>query len=123
MRVPQSYPNGGCWIVKVHKGVGVLGKLWQDLVSDTVTEWHSPAPSLCPPTCSSCDCDRVTGLTRPSLTATRTLWLLLQCFGAIGEFFDDLSVVGVSMASRPHWDNLSVWTRDTISTEAKFRIG
>ncbi len=34
MRVPQSYPNGGCWIVKVHKGVGVLGKLWQDLVSE-----------------------------------------------------------------------------------------
>ena len=28
----QSYPNGGCWIVKVHKGVGVLGKLWQDMV-------------------------------------------------------------------------------------------
>ncbi len=46
-----------------------------------------------------------------------------QCFGAIGEAFEDLNVVGVAMASRPHWDNLSVWTREAVSTEAKFRIG
>ena len=28
----QSYPAGGCWILKVKKNVGVIGKLWQDLV-------------------------------------------------------------------------------------------
>lgn len=29
----QTFPNGGCWILKVKRTSGVLGKLWQDLVS------------------------------------------------------------------------------------------
>ena len=28
----QTFPNGGCWILKVKRTSGVLGKLWQDLV-------------------------------------------------------------------------------------------
>jgi hypothetical protein len=30
----ESYPTGGCWIVKLNKAVGVTSKLWQDLVRD-----------------------------------------------------------------------------------------
>ena len=52
-----------------------------------------------------------------------SLLLLCQCFGAIGEYFDDLNVVGIAMASRPKWDMLSVWVKDTMNAEAKFRIG
>lgn len=28
----ETFPSGGCWILKVKRRVGVLGKLWQDLV-------------------------------------------------------------------------------------------
>ena len=37
----ESYPRGGCWILKVKKkmsGVSVLGKLWQDMVLALVGE-------------------------------------------------------------------------------------
>ncbi|CAN0273203.1 unnamed protein product, partial [Phaeothamnion confervicola] len=44
----ESYPNGGCWFLKVRKhGQGnpaVMGKLWQDLVLATVGEvFETPA--------------------------------------------------------------------------------
>ncbi|KAK8807181.1 hypothetical protein WA158_003940 [Blastocystis sp. Blastoise] len=34
----ESYPDGGCWILKVKKTSGVLGKLWQDLCFATIGE-------------------------------------------------------------------------------------
>ena len=40
----ESYPNGGCWIVKLNKAVGVTSKLWQDLVRAPL-----PLPHQCIP--------------------------------------------------------------------------
>lgn len=34
----ESYPLGGCWILKVRKSQGVLGKLWQDLLFGAIGE-------------------------------------------------------------------------------------
>ncbi|KAK8823808.1 hypothetical protein WA538_001100 [Blastocystis sp. DL] len=34
----ETFPNGGCWILKVKRTSGVLGKLWQDLVFAAIGE-------------------------------------------------------------------------------------
>eukprot|EP01138_Halocafeteria_seosinensis_P011252 gb/GECG01011494.1/.p1 GENE.gb/GECG01011494.1/~~gb/GECG01011494.1/.p1 ORF type:complete len:244 (+),score=38.41 gb/GECG01011494.1/:1-732(+) len=34
----ESYPLGGCWILKVKKSQGVLSKLWQDLLFGAIGE-------------------------------------------------------------------------------------
>jgi len=40
----ESFPDGGCWILKVKRRPGVLGKLWQDLVFATIGEmFEEPA--------------------------------------------------------------------------------
>ncbi|KAG5179292.1 putative eukaryotic initiation factor 4E [Tribonema minus] len=77
----ESFPNGGCWILKIkkraHSGTSVLGKMWQDLV-----------------------------------------------FAAIGECFEEPTVVGVGMAVRSKEDLLSVWNSDNSGNDAvRFAIG
>jgi len=34
----EAFPNGGCWILKIKKKAGVLGKMWQDLVFAAIGE-------------------------------------------------------------------------------------
>lgn len=46
-----------------------------------------------------------------------------QLFATIGEMFDDLNVVGVTMSIRSSRDMLSVWNKDNNNPETKFRIG
>ena len=42
----ESFPEGGCWILKVRKKPGVLSKLWQDLVFATIGECFEE-PDVC----------------------------------------------------------------------------
>jgi len=34
----ETFPNGGCWIVKVRKRNGVINRLWEELVAAVVSE-------------------------------------------------------------------------------------
>lgn len=34
----ETYPEGGCWILKVKKNPGVISKLWQDLLFAAIGE-------------------------------------------------------------------------------------
>jgi translation initiation factor 4E len=95
----ESYPNGGCWIVKLKKAVGVTSKLWQDLVRPAW--WWGTVP----------------------LSEIALLRVDVQLFATIGELFDDLNVVGVAMSIRSSRDMLSVWNKDNNNPETKFKIG
>jgi translation initiation factor 4E len=35
----ESFPSGGCWIVKVRKHNGVINRLWEELVFACIGEW------------------------------------------------------------------------------------
>mmetsp|Transcript_3011 Transcript_3011/g.4570 ORF Transcript_3011/g.4570 Transcript_3011/m.4570 type:complete len:207 (-) Transcript_3011:73-693(-) len=76
----ESFPNGGCWILKVkkrsHNSAGVIGKMWQDLV-----------------------------------------------FAAIGEVFEEPTVIGIGMAIRTKEELLSVWNSDNSNDAIRFAIG
>jgi translation initiation factor 4E len=72
----ESYPNGGCWIVKIKKSATVLSSMWQSLL-----------------------------------------------LAAIGEFFEEPNVVGVTVAVRTRENLLSIWDVDADNECIRLRIG
>lgn len=44
-------------------------------------------------------------------------------FAAIGEYFEEESLVGISMALRSKEDMISVWNEDNSNEEIRFKIG
>ncbi|MES1909203.1 MAG: hypothetical protein MHM6MM_001985 [Cercozoa sp. M6MM] len=72
----ESFPAGGCWIIKVRKGNGLIDRLWEELA-----------------------------------------------FAAIGEMFEEPTLVGVTVSTRAKDDVVAIWNSDNTNPATRFKIG
>lgn len=107
--VKQNFPNGGCWTLRIKKKSPVIGKWWEELVSNINSPFNSQANEV--NSCGSDVCE---------LWIYQCIDLIAQLFAAIGETLQEPDIVGVSVSVKPKEEIFSIWNRDA---SAKPRVG
>ena len=115
-RLSQSFPTGGCWIIKVRKRNGAIARLWEELV-------FFPSRSLLLAFLFFLFVAYVSLIPAHIPCSLFRLCAFIQCFACVGELFEEPDLVGVSLSSRLREDILTVWNRDNSRPDVRFKIG